>query len=502
MKLIIIYDMFNVGMKLIELCRTPSICLLTLSSTAIHHAMTREQRLAALQTALAAFSHKNTDLHSYEVDMGAVHALVLQLGYCVSSSCAQQEVGLVCQCLHQILSHCATRRKISLWQDLGMTELVPLLLQVGPRSWSVLAILCKLPVAKSSLIAYPGLLEQVANLLKSNDDSLVAEVLGALKDLSFRSKHTDNQVLWKAPGLKEQLIVISNATVHEGDRWSTRHKEYIATFWWNLALSVKEMQFDPQLLAALQQLLQDSSSVKIRQSASAALGNLLSSDDLSKDDNFWNTLQYLALNEEDTDCRRRVVRSLRCLLAIAPKRPALMHVLTQVALHDRDTNIRLQALEGLRHLQPSTGLECWTQTLVGIMTAGGDVRVAWVACQMLSDEAEILKPSENFWKAASQLIESIPESHARVTQMMFSIVKNGGHEYVLDCPLALLILAQLLLTEQRPLELVQQLLEKEKQRLAECDALLSSLVTICLSTPDIEEKDVAKSIILQLVPEL
>ena len=184
-------------MKLIELCRTPSICLLTLSSTAIHHAMTREQRLAAL----AAFSHKNTDLHSYEVDMGAVHALVLQLGYCVSSSCAQQEVGLVCQCLYQILSHCATRRKISLWQDLIMTELVPLLLQVGPRSWSVLAILCKLPVAKSSLVAYPRLPEQVANLLKSNDDSLVAEVLGALKDLSFRSKHTDNEVLWKAQSL-------------------------------------------------------------------------------------------------------------------------------------------------------------------------------------------------------------------------------------------------------------------------------------------------------------
>lgn len=476
--------------------------LLHLPAIAIHRAMTREQRLSALRTAQVAFNHKNTDIHSYEVDLGAVHALVLQLGYCLSSSKQEEEISLICECLYQILSQCATLRKISLYQDLGLTELVPLLLQTGEHSWSILPVLCRLPIAKSSLIAFPGFLEQAVQQLSSSDESVVAAVLGALKDLSFRTEQKDRQILWEADGLTEQLLVLVDAKLQNDDQWSQRHKESIATFWWNLALSIKEMQNEPGLLAALQQLLQDRSSAKIRQSAIAALGNLLSSETLRMNESFWNVLQHLALHEEDTACRRRVVRSLRCLLAATPKRPSVMYVLAQVAIHDEDTDIRLQALEGLRHLQPSAGLNCWTQAMVAIMEAGGDLRVLWTACQMLSDDAAIVQPSENFWKAASQLVESIPESHFRVTQMMFSVVKNGGEDMLLQSSLALLTIAQLLLTEQRPLELVQILLECEKKRLAECDALLSSLVTICLSTTDNDEKDVAKSIILQLVPEL
>jgi hypothetical protein len=478
------------------------VSLLDLPRIAIHRAMTREQRLSALRTAQVAFNHKNTDIHSYEVDLGAVHALVLQLGYCLSSTEHDEEISLICKCLYQILSQCATLRKISLYQDLGVTELVPLLLQTGEHSWSVLPLLCRLPIAKSSLIAFPGFLEQVVKRLASPDESVVATVLGALKDLSFRTDERDRRILWEFDGLTEQLLAFIGAKLHNDDPWSKRHKESIATFWWNLALSIKEMQHEPRLLTALLQLLQDRCSAKIRQSSIAALGNFLSSESLSMNESFWNVLQHLALHEEDTACRRRVVRSLRCLLATTPKRPSVMYVLAQVAIHDQDTDIRLQALEGLRHLQPSAGLNCWTQAMVAIMEAGGELRVVWTACQMLPNDAEIVQPSENFWKAASQLIESIPESHSRVTQMMFSVVKNGGEDKLLQSPLALLILAQLLLTEQRPLELVQQLLECEKKRLAECDALLSSLVTICLSTTDNDEKDVAKSIILQLVPEL
>lgn len=472
---------------------------------AIHHAMTREERVPTLQNALSAFSHKNTDLHSYEVDMGAVHALILQLGFCLSSRMTHQtEIDLICQCLYQILSQCPSLRKVSIWQELGVTELVPLLLQAGPQSWSVLTILSQLSVAKTSLIRYPGLLDQAVHLLQSShDESVVDQVLGALKDLSFQSDPQSKQILWMANGLMEQLVAMVDAAREKQDRWSKRHKEFIAMFWWNLALSVPEMKTDHQLLNSLQQLLRDQSSAKIRQSAIAALGNLLSSESLSQNDSFWNQLLHMALRESDAACRRRVVRSLRCLLSTAAsKRPSAMYVLVQVAVQDEDTDIRLQALEGLRHLQPTAQVDCWTNAMVGIMESAGDIRVTWMACQMLSEDAVVLQPSGNFWKAASQLIESIQESHANVTRIMSSIVKNGGHDKLLESPAALLILAQLLLTEQRPLGLVQQLLATEKQRLAECDALLSSLVTICLSTTDVDEKDVAKSIILQLVPEL
>ena len=471
---------------------------------AIHHAMTRDERIPTLQKALLAFSHKNTDLHSYEVDMGAVHALILQLGFCLSSRTHQTEIDLICQCLCQILSQCPSMRKVSIWQELGITELVPLLLQAGPQAWSVLTVQCQLSVAKTSLIEYPGLLDQAVHLLQtSHDESVLQQVLEALKDLSFQSEPRCKQILWKTKGLTEQLVAMVDATRETVNSSSKRQKECIAMYWWNLAISVHEMQADPQLLTALQQLLQDQSSVKIRQCAIAALGNLLSSELLRQNDSFWNLLLSLALREVDTACRRRVVRSLRCLLATAaPARPSAMYVLVHVAVKDGDTDIRLQALEGLRHLQPTSQIDCWTKAMVGIMESGGDIRITWMACQMLSDDAVIRHPSDNFWKAASQMIESIQESHANVTRIMSCIIKSGGHDKLLASPVALLILAQLLLTEHRPLNLVEKLLATEKQRLAECDALLSSLVTICLSTSDMDEKDLAKSIILQLVPEL
>jgi hypothetical protein len=491
---------------------------------------------------MAAFSHKNTDLHSYEVDQGAIHALMLQLGYCLSTktntssttTVLQDEellfLHIITQCLHQILSQCATRHKVMMWQELGATELVPLLLQLpGGTGWSVLRLFCKLPMAKSSLIRYPRLVGQIVTLLEGSDQqpaALVGELVGALKDLCFRAEGVDKKLLWKTPGLNEELVAIvmsspTNAAEncagpaqHEDIRWSERNKEYIATYWWNLALhdSVKEeIQADSAVVSALQKLLQEPS-VKIRCSAVAALGNLVTTSPTADEDNrgallqqndaFWNTLQHLCLHEEDTDCRRRVVRTLRCLLAHTPK-PASMYVLAQVASKDADTDTRLQALEGMRYLQSSAGAECWTQALVGIMEGASDARVTWVACQMLPAKARELEPTDAFWTAIAQVVELIPESHGRIMELMTSIAQNAGHDKVVTSPVALATLGKLVLTQQQAtLNLLQELVAQDgKKRLAECDELLSALVTLCLSTTG-DEKDVAKGIILQLVPEL
>lgn len=534
---------------------TPKFNLTPPPNVAIHHAVTRQQRLAALQTARTAFAHKNTDLHSYEVDQGAIHALMLQLGYCLSSSSSSNTdhtalrysdesmlLRMIGDCLHQILSQCATRRKIMIWQELGVTELVPLLLQLTTGDgiqhhygWPVLRLFCKLPVAKSPLIRYPGLLQQVTSLLLQNQRQqreaavssslpvLLGELLGALKDLSFRSESTDKEILWRTPGLNAQLVAIvmnALATTAEtngadgsapNNRWNVRHKEYIATFWWNLALhdAVRdEMRSDAAVVPALQKLLLEPN-VNIRQSAVAALGNLVSSpaksaeslELLHQNETFWSTLQHLCLHEDDKDCRRRVVRTLRCLLAHTPK-PATMYVLLQVAKNDVDTDTRLQALEGMRYLQDSLGEDCWTQALVSVIE-GADARVTWVACQMFPAKARGLEPTNEFWTAIVQVVESIPESHGHIIGLLTSIAENTGHDKVLSSPIALTTLGKLVLTEkQATLDLLQQLAADDgKKRLAECDDVMSALVTLCLSTTG-NDKDTAKGIILQLVPEL
>jgi hypothetical protein len=416
------------------------------------------------------------------------------------------------------------------WQELGVTELVPLLLQLpGGTGWSVLRLFCKLPMAKSSLIRYPRLVGQIVTLLEGGEqqqEALVGELLGALKDLCFRAEVVDKKLLWKAPGLNEELVAIAMGSStspvensegpaqHYDNRWSERNKEYIATYWWNLALhdSVKtEMQAASAVVSTLQQLLQEPS-VKIRRSAVAALGNLVitppTADEnsggalLQQNDAFWNTLQHLCLHEEDADCRRRVVRTLRCLLSHTPK-PATMYVLTQVASKDADSNTRLQALEGMRYLQGSADTECWTQALVRIIEGATDARVTWVACQMLPAKARDLEPTDTFWTAMAQVVELIPESHGRIIELMTSIAQSAGHDKLVSSPLVLATLSKLVLTEQQAtLNLLQELVAQDgKKRLAECDELLSALVTLCLSTTG-DEKDVAKGIILQLVPEL
>lgn len=446
--------------------------------------------------------------------MGAVHALILQLGYCLQSP---EEYTLIVTCLHRILSQCATLQRTRVWQEIGLTEMVPLLLQV--RAWSVLRLWCKISVAKSKLIRFPGFLSQLVELLSTttrsanDDDEHSAQIqtmnlLAALKDLSFRTHASDKRILWdNLNGLTGQLVEIVTGKRRNGDE---RCREYIASFWWNLALVVaSEMAAHPTVPSALLHLLQDDSSVRIRSSAVAALGTIVSTTEndngLDKnDDELWSVLQDLALNEEDVNCRRRVVRTLRCLLAANP-RTDVMEVLTTVARDDTDIDTRLQALEGLRHLQSSLSL---TQALVSIIESSvGAVKVTWVACRMLIDSpvlAKLITSSQEFWQALSDLVQAVPESHDRIAHLMVSVSKvEGGHETLL---LGVATLAQLVPTQaQISLTLIDELLLSTTHgpRLAECSQLLSSLVNLCLlpETKD-EEKEQAKTIILQLVPAL
>jgi hypothetical protein len=524
----------------------------------IYHAITYEQRLHAIHHALEAVSHSNMNLHSYELDQGAVHALILQLGYfhltAVASatkdpstatetmpyphrrSFTENPIPLICQCLHHILSKCSPSKRISLWKELGPTELIPLLLQSSPYSWPILSLFFRMGQAKTTLISFPGMIDNIVYILDQADflqdgQTILTIVLGALQDLSFQSHRTIQLALWEVPIITAHLLAIVDRNLDKVDVLSVQQKEHISGLWWNFALSLPELQADRLILGALQKLLQDQSSFKIRQNAIAALGNMLSSNELKDGETFWNTLLRMSLQEEDHSTRRRILRCIRCLLSnktvesSIPINPSeIMHTLGHVASHDSHYEIRLQALEGMRHLERFSECDTWTNSILQIIETSSpcvsssennasDMRTIWTTFQMLPNNTEIViikQKSENFWKVVEQLMDTVPESYSKISILIDASTESleGGGEQIKDfmpSPVLLDILAKLLQSPEyriRPWNILRSLLQCHKPSLVASDTLLSSLITLCLSSTDNDEKDLAKSLLVQLIPEL
>jgi hypothetical protein len=464
-----------------------------------------------LESALSAFSHHNTDLHSYEVDQGAIHALVLQMGYDASSSDHHELTeAFVLPCLCRVLSGCATSKKISIWQDLGPTELIPLLLKIpsSVSTWSIIRIFCKLKITKSSMTTYPGLLEQVLIILSTSEDSnLIQQVLSSVKDLTYQASDRDKLRLWAS--LNQVLFFCFSED-------SERHKEYIVTIWWNLALSAyvaKQMISEPQMVNSLLSSLSSSASVSLRQGAVATLGNLVTADSnsliLCRSD-FWTTLQSMLGKEQDEHVRRRGLRCVRCALSKSvdscstyltqENKEEWSDLLQLVASSDSSVDSRMQALEGLSHLRPRT------QALVSIIENSIDTKVTQTACRMLLKRdlsglaAADLKST--FWK--SLLEHFAAEESASVLQILQSL--QGHADSLLLDKEAILLQAKILPHHaSKVISMIYQMAASQSNRavLASCDELTTALVNHCLNSHDsCEDKSMAKQVILWLVAEL
>jgi len=507
----------------------------------INRAMTWEQRVHAFQAALSAFSHQNPDLHSYEIDLGAVQALVLQFGACLSSNYSDSSISdqtkeegliqLILQCLYQILSHCSTRHKIQIWQDLGATELLPLLLQLppSPLSWSFIRIFCKISNAKSSLLAFPGLVKQLVDVIEQesayscNHHELVTIALGAIKDLSFKSDGNEKRALWKNVfHLTETMCRICKEQSEE-----CRHEEYIVAIWWNLALCptiAQEMISMNRLMGTLQRIMVNfNHNVALRRSSVAALGTLVattttgvpdmpSTQMMMKDKLLWNSLIQLVKQETDTDCRRRGLRTVRCLTAASKEHPPqLINILADVAQFDNDEHARLQALEALRHIDSKTPE--WTLAIVSVITAENSKEATWeksrshaLACSILQSNCD---PSVLISCAEKEgFLEALSKTEATTISKIISVMaSNGGEEKLLSDP-GFLLLSKVLASSIPRLEtlrLIKHLADssvESRKKMAQFDPLLTAIVNLCLSTRVVEEKQVAKTIIVALVAEL
>jgi hypothetical protein len=344
--------------------------------------------------AIRSFSHDNLDLHNYAMRLGVDRALCLKLGYVVVTyAVSSEQIGLVCQCLVKAYQ-CSIEHRINSFREIGASEIVPLLVQVwkqeqqlqatdhptkgGPlrrcrehillSTLKVLRIYAKLDEsAKTFLIQYnQGSLmvhfiqmiisycdkQQLSPMSRQSPD-LIVELLGIVKDLTFRSNTADKEfLLWVHDGLFKHALnkcftmLISNSKM----------AELLTAITWNLVLSPsisvallqQQDELEPLVLPrTLCRILTTTTShigpgttpkeadpgtpfghdvrnfsIKTRRNAISALGNLLLEAgnqrilfrrSVLKQLNLIPTLMSLVQHDLDSITRRRSMRTIRLL---------------------------------------------------------------------------------------------------------------------------------------------------------------------------------------------
>lgn len=493
--------------------------------SALTLALTRQQRLDAIHAALEVFSsHKHTQLHNYEVDCGAANALCLKLGYIQNND--YNEIDLFLATLLCVYKGCTQDRLLRSFHDIGQLELMPLLTQILYRLTSdtvqsvllrvvlLLRLFAKLDATKTFLIHTPGLIQNLIKLFHPTKKftEIQSEMLGFIKDLSFRSSSRDRETLFHTPMLIPNLVQLTTPTTPT----TSCHDDYnyVANIWWNFALLPQlahTMMQSEEILESLQSLL-TSETAKVRRSALSALGNLASQQNATTHliSRFKEILQSIVVKDNDKDCQRRAMRTIRCLVDAFRKREGFLDFLCQVIVADSsDIDTMMQAVECMTCLTSQP--ECKTQ-LIAILIFAVEVvtgpRMTIAACRtilsipdppQLSDRisCEFLASLESAVKETKE-----HDCHDIVSKILL-ILSTEGNDQLSSTPV-LNILAMLTLSTGEIIQVIQNIAENSANRrpMAEHDALLSSLVTFAMETTDGPEKDNAKNLILKLVTEL
>lgn len=525
----------------------------------------------ALQTAFRAFHHHNEEMHNYEVDLGAANALTLKLGYILLQTTRDNEfymeVELVCACL-KMVNGCCLERRICSFRQVGYTELLPLLIQVlnvpeipaGSshallQALHVIRIYSKLEIAKPYLAHAPNLwnvlIQLVWSLENKNDNNnwiildkdaelIQLECIGIIKDLTFRTFDNDKVLVYGVKGLVPTLL-------HFGTKMEARRlREYVAAIWWNLAMSPsvgQEMANNVEILASLQSLMQPQDSVKTRRNAISSIGNLATvpanhEQILSHDDeSLVRQLQGVAKTDDDTDTRRRAMRTLRCLCSgeaahTLRRQQDFCDFLAGVAQNDVDRDTRVQALECMAHVTGDEEAmaevgETIKTALISAIEHSNDSRLTVDACKPLvhclskADRAAGTEAqsrtdfSSTFYAKLATAVSESPnaDAHRAVANIVSRVVETtNGFAGKVPSPPFLNLLSALLSSVGTDFEqsqgiamsTVQSLVDVDTNRrsLAEDEGLLTALVNYAMATSDSGKKDEAKALILKLIPEL
>lgn len=360
------------------------------TTTGLHSSIVQKERLEALEILQKVLSHDNEDLHNIALEsMEVDKVLCLKLGYAVanypaahvtSSSKkpqdleASKEVHLICQCLVRVYNNCSQNHQLQSFQNIGVTELIPLLLQTCTRVFRhhqsiknihetakifntvgativellrTLRVFAKLVPAKPMLIQgmrrelYGLLMAEIVSYMKQQPLTIkeeTFETLGLIKDLTFRS-----QADHKAIMLKMGKGALSNILTWSCDKIEELHpkiQEWVTAILWNMMLEnvtrdlfmaqIGDELFYGKVITGLFRILGHVSvksenkgfHKKTRRNAVSAVGNILSDSKrsqeiLSSTDTplpLLTTLMEVVKTDDDSIVRRRAMRTIRCLM--------------------------------------------------------------------------------------------------------------------------------------------------------------------------------------------
>jgi hypothetical protein len=539
------------------------------------------------------FSHNNVELHDYEMSLGADKVLCLKLGYVVVTTPAlSEEVALICQCLVQ-LYYCSSEYRKQSFRTIGATELVPLLVQVFTACFTVkietdkdnillpvvqvLRVYAKLESAKSLLIRHnQGVwlgraLQYIVGCVEQRVEAsdTFAEVLGLIKDLTFRSQVPAKEILLHLEGgiLQRFLFWCCDSSIDSNSKLA----EWFTAVVWNLVLDKSicnrllhyEGNASLVIVKGLLEVLsvkqdvddkQSALTIKTKRNATSAIGNILAHSanhaSLFRHENTSCSLKIiptlLLLVEQDTDSvvRRRAMRTIRCLASSTDRmirecieREDIVSFLVDTIARDvsldddNDRDMQIQACQTVHILMDGFHQTNWPRletALLQRIETTTDSKLTMAACRCLV-ECVLKSPwkrgsscfSEMFWKRLESTVSICPESHDCVAKLVLGLANleaTTGAASPLGQPSSLTSSTvantlTLLLSQSGPnmeesrnnaLEVVLILVQNEsnKRPLAENEGLLSGLVNLCLLQPGLKNKDLAKKVILDLVPEL
>lgn len=476
--------------------------------------------------ALQTFSHDDINLHDYEMSLGADRALCLNLGYVLGSTSPRaEEISLICECLIHVYSCSSEHRRRSFW-GLG-EELVPLLVRVlmvflpadlGTKEehdalpvLQILRIYAKLDYAKSFLIRYNcgawiaqlvkyilADLEQRSRLISTKT---FTEILGLIKDLSFRSHTTDKELLLQTEGGIFQNLLLSCCELQVDSNLTLL--EWFTALIWNLVLdnsvctlllNIKDKSAHPIVAALLKILSSDvictgKQSVlltKTRRNATSALGNILSdprngallfpSETTAKSFAILPTLMKLVEKDSDSIVRRRAMKTLRCIASSTDPNIQICIAKEQVAVFlvdtiarnvsqddDNDKDMQIQACQTVNLLVEAFEDSDWPSLEIAItqrIETTNDTELTIAACECLV-ECVLRSPwrrgsscfSEMFWKRLETAASVSKETHDCIAKLLLQLIKierkagsvaSSGQPSPLTCPNVVNILTALI----------------------------------------------------------
>jgi hypothetical protein len=433
---------------------------------------------------------------------------------------------------------------VHVWQRFpGKHNIVEVVVSIL-RNWSKI----KEPRLKSRLIR-SGLLQCIRHEASGEVQSerRKAQSLGLLKDLTFRSSSCDREFLYT--NMRIVILEICQGEIY-GD------VEEMSVALWNLAseLSVaRKMAEDRDLWKTLHHLWScpvETNGIAIHRNTSSTVGTIVASiagsdgSPVLLEQQTWllPALLHVLSSESDNDWKRRCMRTIRCLASCEWGRDFLwaressvedfVTVLVRVLQNvDESTATRVQACQAIASILPFqrevlTPLgPCLESSLIQIFD------------DLSADETLVLAASETLsaclchspWKRAAacftvSLMERIrltlennsndPLYHTILSALMVQLLKEPATQKRLSSFASTPVLNSVAIllqpvgpdfdqSRKNTLEVVAALSSESISRklLAANEGLLTSLVNFCLISNG-PLKDVAKSAILALVPEL